>query len=78
MALAHPDFLVMESATARVTDQGTEMLHHPLLDRVVSPAHRLYIPQALTVCGGPSYPQALELLAERLRDADRKAPPLAR
>jgi iron complex transport system substrate-binding protein len=71
MALARPDFLVMESATARVSDQGTEMLHHPLLDRVVSPSHRLYIPQALTVCGGPSYPQALEILAERLRAADR-------
>ena len=31
MALARPDFLVMESATAKVSDQGTEMLHHPVL-----------------------------------------------
>jgi iron complex transport system substrate-binding protein len=74
MAIAHPDFLILESATAKVTDQGTEMLHHPLLDSVVAPAHHLYVPQALTVCGGPSYPAALEFLAARLRAADKIKP----
>lgn len=75
MAIAHPDFLVLESATAQVTDRGTEMLHHPLLERTIAPAHRLYIPQALTVCGGPSYPAALELLAARLRGAAKAGRP---
>lgn len=71
MALARPDFLIMESAAAHVTDQGTEMLHHPLLDRAVGPAHHIHIPQALTVCGGPAYPEAVERLAGAIRAADR-------
>lgn len=75
MAIARPDFLILESATARVTDQGTEMLHHPLLSRTIPPAHHLYIPQALTVCGGPSYPDAVEALAAQVRAADRLTRP---
>ena len=31
MALARPGYLIVETATDRVADQGTEMLHHPLL-----------------------------------------------
>lgn len=71
MAMARPDFLIMESATTRLTDRGSEMMRHPLLDRAVPPAHRLYIPQALTVCGGPAYPEAVERLAAQVRSADR-------
>jgi iron complex transport system substrate-binding protein len=71
MALARPDFLLMDSGTEVVSDRGSAMLHHPLLDRVVPPARRIYIPQALTVCGGPSFPKAVALLAERVRAADR-------
>jgi iron complex transport system substrate-binding protein len=70
MAAARPDFLILESGSRDVVDRGTEMLAHPLLARVVPPAHRLYIPQALTVCGSPAYPQAVALLAAELRRAD--------
>jgi iron complex transport system substrate-binding protein len=73
MAMAHPDFLLLESDTRTVSDRSTEALHHPLLDRVVPPAHRLYFPQALTVCGGPSYPEAVNLLANEIRAADTAA-----
>lgn len=73
MAIARPDFLVMESATARIMDQGTEMLHHPVLDRAVPPSRRLYIPQALTVCGGPAYADAVETLARDIRASDAGA-----
>lgn len=73
MALARPDFLVFEAETARVVDRGTELLHHPLLDRAVPPARRLAIPQALTVCGGPGYPDAVAALAAQIRAADRRA-----
>ena len=73
IALGRPDFLVMESATARITDQGTEMLHHPVLDRVVPPVRRIYIPQALTVCGGPAYADAVETLARDIRASDGAA-----
>ena len=70
MALARPDFLVMQSATAKVTDRGTEMLHHPVLDAAVPEDRRLYIPEALTVCGGPDYADAVALLAREVREAD--------
>ncbi|MET0371742.1 MAG: ABC transporter substrate-binding protein [Sphingobium sp.] len=58
MAAARPDFLVLESATDRVTDQGTEMLHHPVLKDM----KRISIPQAWTVCGGPAYVRAAQAL----------------
>src|SRR3546814_4101170 len=35
MIAAHPDFLVMDSATRTVSDRGTEMLHHRALERIV-------------------------------------------
>ncbi len=71
MALARPDFVIVEDRTAKITDKGSEMLHHPLLDRAIPAGHRLDIPQALTVCGGPFYPKAVALLAAQLRAADR-------
>lgn len=64
MALARPDYLVVESATDRVTDQGTEMLHHPVLARI----KRLRIPEAWTVCGGPAYVRAARSLAAQLQE----------
>ena len=60
---ARPDYLIVESATARVMDQGTEMLHHPILAAIP----RLILPQAWTVCGGPAYVLAARSLAAQLR-----------
>ncbi|SFR76282.1 ABC transporter substrate-binding protein [Sphingomonas jatrophae] len=62
MALARPDFLVVESATDRVVDQGTEMLHHPVLGATP----RLKLPQAWTVCGGPAYVRAAASLSRQV------------
>ncbi|WCT75150.1 ABC transporter substrate-binding protein [Sphingomonas naphthae] len=62
MIAARPDFLIVESATDRVTDQGTEMLHHPILAAIP----RLRIPEAWTVCGGPAYVLAARSLAAQL------------
>jgi iron complex transport system substrate-binding protein len=45
-----------------VIDQGTEMLHHPLLRTIP----RIDIPQAWTVCGGPAYVLAARSLARQL------------
>ena len=67
MALARPDYLIIESETDRVTDQGTEMLHHPLLAGI----RRLRVPQAWTVCGGPAYVWAAATLAAQLRRTAR-------
>lgn len=70
MALARPDFLIMDSGTRIVADRGTAMLHHPVIEAAVPLARRLRIPQALIVCGGPSYPRAVALLAAQIRAAD--------
>jgi iron complex transport system substrate-binding protein len=59
MVAAAPDYLIVESATDRVTDEGTAMLHHPALDGIA----RISIPQAWTVCGGPAYVQAARAIS---------------
>lgn len=73
LVLARPAFLVMDGGTRIVADRGTALLRHPVLDAAVPAAHRLYVPQALTVCGGPAYPRAVALLAAAVRQADRIA-----
>jgi len=67
LALARPDYLVVESATDRVVDQGIELLHHPLLGRIP----RLRVPEAWTVCGGPAYVRAARTLAAQLKASPR-------
>ncbi|TCM15696.1 iron complex transport system substrate-binding protein [Novosphingobium sp. PhB165] len=62
MAMARPDFIVVDSATQTVTDKGTEMIHHPILANIP----RVAIPQAWTVCGGPAYVKAARLLAAQV------------
>lgn len=69
MIVAAPDYLIVESATDRITDQGTEMLHHPILDRIP----RLRLPQAWTVCGGPAYVLAARSLSRQIEQARRSA-----
>ncbi|HEX7782795.1 MAG TPA: ABC transporter substrate-binding protein [Sphingobium sp.] len=62
MTAAQPDYIIVEDTTERVTDLGTEMLHHPALDGI----KRLHLPQAWTVCGGPAYVLAAQSLAQQL------------
>ncbi|MYL98455.1 ABC transporter substrate-binding protein [Novosphingobium sp. FGD1] len=59
LTAARPDFLVVDTATDRVVDQGTAMMHHPVLDGIP----RIGIPQAWTVCGGPAYVKAARALS---------------
>jgi iron complex transport system substrate-binding protein len=66
MVAADPDFLIVESATDTVTDQGSEMLHHPALDHIP----RISIPQAWTVCGGPAYVRAARSIAAQIARHD--------
>lgn len=69
MVHAQPDFIIMESSTATISDQGSEMLHHPALRGIP----RLYLREAWTVCGGPAYVQAAQSLAQQIvrHDAGR-------
>lgn len=60
LAAARPDVIVVDSATDRVVDQGTAMMHHPVLDGIP----RVAIPQAWTVCGGPAYVKAARALVQ--------------
>lgn len=62
MVAAQPDFLIVESATDVVTDQGSEMLHHPALNAIP----RISVPEAWTVCGGPAYTAAARSMAAQI------------
>lgn len=66
MAAAQPDFLIVESATDTVTDQGSEMLHHPALKDIP----RISVPQAWTVCGSPAYTHAARSLTVQIAKLD--------
>ncbi|WP_022681904.1 ABC transporter substrate-binding protein [Sphingobium bisphenolivorans] len=62
---ARPDWLIVESGSEQVVDQGTEMLQHPILKHIP----RIRVPQAWTVCGGPAYVQAARLMAAQINAA---------
>lgn len=62
MIAARPDYLIVEAGTQRVEDQGTEMLHHRVLDAIP----RIVIPQSWTVCGGPAYVRAAQAMAHQI------------
>jgi iron complex transport system substrate-binding protein len=68
MVAAQPDYLIVESATDIVTDQGSEMLHHPAIKDIP----RISVPQAWTVCGSPAYTQAARSMAEQIMRLERK------
>jgi iron complex transport system substrate-binding protein len=69
MVAAEPDYLIVESATDKVTDQGSEMLHHPALKDIP----RISVPQAWTVCGSPAYTQAARSMAAQIARFEGKA-----
>lgn len=70
--LAHPDYLIIDSAANPHADNGSELLFHPALLRTIPPAHRLSLPGAITVCGGPFFPQAVAELAAQVRKAENR------
>jgi iron complex transport system substrate-binding protein len=60
--VAHrPDFLITRGGPAR--DLGSAMLRHP----AIADIPRLTLPGALADCGGPSYPRAIRILSDQLR-----------
>lgn len=69
LAAARPDYLIVETGTDQVRDQGTEMLHHPALRDIP----RLRLPQAWTVCGGPAYVRAAQSLVAQIGAAQIEA-----
>lgn len=68
MVAARPDWLIVETGSETVVDQGTEMLHHPILRGIP----RISLPQAWTVCGGPAYVEAARSIVAQLGGTARK------
>lgn len=66
IVVARPDYLLYTERPARGTDMGTDLLLHPALADRYGPARRLYVPEALTMCGGPSFPKAVTMLYRQL------------
>jgi len=65
MIAARPDWLIVESGSEKVVDQGTEMLQHPVLRSIP----RIRVPQAWTVCGGPAYVEAARSIVAQINAA---------
>jgi len=57
-----PDFLLVDSASEQVRDNGTALFSHPALARAVPTERRLAVPGRLTICGGPATAEAIEVL----------------
>lgn len=62
-----PDALMITGEDIGAPDQGSAMLEHPALTALFPPERRIYLPDHLTVCGGPGVIDAMERLAARLR-----------
>ena len=48
-----PDYVLMADSDRDAIDQGSALLWHPALRRAIPPERRLYLPDRLTICGGP-------------------------
>jgi iron complex transport system substrate-binding protein len=62
-----PDYLLMAESDRGAIDQGSALLWHPALRETIPPERRLYLPDRLTICGGPATPQAIDALAAEVR-----------
>ncbi len=62
-----PDYLVVTSFADGAGDQGSALLAHPALSALFPPQKRIVLPERLTVCGGPSLPEAFDWLASEAR-----------
>jgi iron complex transport system substrate-binding protein len=62
-----PDYLLLSRESAQAFDQGSSLLIHPALARVVPQERRLVVPSPLLTCEGPSTPAAIAALASEVR-----------
>jgi len=62
-----PDFLLMAETDPEAVDQGTALLEHPVLRELFPTSRRIELPERLTVCAGPSLPEALRYLSTEVR-----------
>jgi iron complex transport system substrate-binding protein len=74
---AWPDALLLARADGTPEDQGTAFLEHPALTALFPPERRLFLPESLTICGGPMLVEAIARLSDAImrltpRDAARR------
>jgi iron complex transport system substrate-binding protein len=68
LVAAQPDVIVYTNDWRHARDWGAMLLNHPALTTLHS--RRIYVPDTLTVCGGPSYPVAVAALYRGARIAE--------
>ena len=66
-----PDYLIVDAAVIAPEDQGSALLAHPALAALYPVERRIVLPERLTVCGGPSLPQAIDWLSDQVRRATK-------
>lgn len=62
IVMQRPDYLVVDTLTPAIEDQGTWLLGHPALLASVPPERRVALPQSLVICGGPMTVDAIDHL----------------
>lgn len=62
-----PDYALVGDTAQRALDQGSALFVHPALVRAIPPERRLSVPDALTICGGPSTPALIAALERETR-----------
>ncbi|WP_084639829.1 ABC transporter substrate-binding protein [Kaistia adipata] len=68
LVTGRPDYLVMADPQVVAADQGSALLAHPALNALYPADRRITLPGRLTICAGPSLPEAIDTLAaERAR-----------
>jgi iron complex transport system substrate-binding protein len=73
--VAHPpDYIVVASDDTTPRDEGSALLSHPALAGLYPLSRRIVLPPKLTVCGGPSLPEALDRVAAEVRRVLAHAP----
>lgn len=71
---AQPEILVTGVPTTNERDIGKEVLEHPALKTLYAKARWIEIPEAMTVCGGPSFPAAIEEMQRQFKALESSAP----
>jgi iron complex transport system substrate-binding protein len=61
-----PDYMLMDDDAGQAVDNGSALLIHPALAASVPQDHRLILPNRLSICGGPSTPEAIDALAREV------------
>nr|WP_281287255.1 helical backbone metal receptor [Blastochloris sulfoviridis] len=73
IVVQRPDALLLTREAVAAEDQGSALLAHPALVALYPPERRIYLPERLTVCGGPMLAEAIDRLAAEVDRLGRLA-----